>query len=68
MSSHTTKTGHQRLERIEDSWETNAPGVASFGDVPLAEIKADREASEAKRMEIRQAEEVVKKLKIEYKD
>jgi hypothetical protein len=68
MSSYTTKTGQERLERIENSWETNAPGEEKFGEVPIAEIKAERMASEAKKDEISLAEEKLKRLRIEYKD
>jgi hypothetical protein len=68
MGSYTTKTGHERLERIENSWETNAPDEEKFGDVPLAEIKAERTASDAKKDEISLCEEKLKRLKIEHKD
>jgi len=68
MPTYTTKTGHERLERYENSWETNAPDELKFGDVTLAEVKADRTASEAKKDEIALAEEKVKRLKTEYKD
>ena len=35
MPSYSTKMGHERLERFEDSWETNASAETEFGDVKL---------------------------------
>ena len=68
MPSYSTKTGHERLERFENSWEANAPTETSFGGVTLVELKADKDASQAKKDEIALAEENVKRLKIEYKN
>ncbi len=68
MPTYTTKTGHERLERFEGSWETNAPDEAEFGGVTKSEIKAVRTASHAKRDEIALAEAKVKRLKVEYKN
>lgn len=68
MPSYSTKTGHERLERFRNSWETNAAGEAEFGGVTLVELKADIAASDAKRDEIALAEERVKRLRIEHKN
>lgn len=68
MATYTTKQGHERLERFENSWETNAPHEAEFNGVTLVELKADKAASDAKKEEIARAEELVKRLKIEHKD
>lgn len=68
MPTYTTKTGHERLVRYINSWETNAPDETEFGDVTLAEIKAARDASDAKRTEIELAEAKVKRLKNEHND
>lgn len=68
MATYTTKTGHERLERFEDSWETNAPDVDEFGGVTKAEIKSIRAASDAKENEIALAEAKVKRLKAEHKN
>lgn len=68
MSAYTTKTGYERLERFENSWETNAPDVEEFGDVTLAELKTDISAADAKKDQIALAKENLKRLKIEHKD
>ena len=68
MSSYTTKNGYERLERFENSWETNAADVEDFGDVTLAELRTDITNANAKKDQIALAEERVKRLKIEYKD
>lgn len=68
MPTYTTKTGHERLERYVNSWETNAPDEDEFGGVRFVEVKADKEASEAKIEEIALAEAKVKRLKNEHKD
>ena len=68
MPSYSTKTGHERLERFEDSWETNASAETEFGNVKLVEIKSVITASNAKKAEIALAEQKVKTLKIEHKN
>lgn len=68
MATYSTKKGHERLERFEDSWETNAPDETEFGGVTKTGLKAVRTASDAKKDEIALAEAVVKRLKIEHKN
>lgn len=68
MPTYTRKTGHERLERYISSWETNASAEAESGEVRLTEIKADKEASDAKNNEIALAEALVKRLKNEHED
>jgi hypothetical protein len=68
MPSYSTKMGHERLERFEDSWETNASAETEFGDVTLVEFKSVITASNAKKDEIALAEQKVKTLKIEHKN
>lgn len=67
MSTYTVKTGRERLERVENSWEANAADI-KFGDIALAEITADKDAIAAKADEIGLIEEQLKRLKIEEKD
>lgn len=68
MSTYSTKKGHERLERFENSWETNASGDTEFGGVTLVELKAVIKASNDKSDEIALAEQKVKTLKIEHKN
>jgi hypothetical protein len=68
MANYTIKTGQERLERIENSWDTNAPDEQKFGDVSITEIKADRTSLEAKKDEIALVKEQLKRLRIEQKD
>lgn len=68
MATYSTKKGHERLERFEDSWETNAPAEAEFGGVTKVEITAARAASDAQKDKIALAEAEVKRLKIEHKN
>src|SRR5437868_6355209 len=68
MSTYSTKTGHERLVRIDNSWETNAPGESKFGDVQRTEIKDERAASDAKKAEIALVEEHLRRLRMEYQD
>lgn len=67
MPRYSTKAGHERLERFENSWETNASTETEFGGVTLIELKAVIAASDAKKDEIALAEQKVKTLKIEHK-
>lgn len=68
MPSYSTKTGHERLERFENSWETNASGETEFGGVRLTEIKAVITASDAKKDEIALTQQKLKTLRIEHKN
>lgn len=68
MPRYSTKAGHERLEKFENSWETNAPTETEFGGVTLIELKAVIAASDAKKDEIALAEQKVKTLKIEHKN
>lgn len=68
MPTYSTKKGHERLQRFENSWETNAPRETEFGGVTLIELKAVIAASDAKKAEIALAEQKVKALKTEHKN
>ena len=68
MASYTKKSAFERLERFEDSWETNAPDKTEFGGVTKAEIKTAVTASVARKNAIALARAHVKSLVIADKD
>lgn len=68
MPTYSTVTGHERMERFEDSWETNASAETEFGGVTLIELKAVIAASDAKNDEIELTKQKLKTLRIEHKN
>lgn len=67
MATYTVKSGRERLERIENSWEANAAGD-KFAEIQLAEITADKTAIDAKLGEKANLEAQLKAISVELKD
>lgn len=67
MPTYTVKTGRERLERIENSWETNAAGE-DFAGMSLADIKADKAALDAKLDQKADLQSQLDKVNVELKD
>lgn len=67
MPTYTVTSGRERLERIENSWESNAAGD-KFADVTLADIKADKAALDAKLDQRADLAAQLKTINVELKD
>ncbi len=67
MATYTVKSGRERLERVENSWEANAAGD-KFAEISLAEITADKAAIDAKLDQKANLEAQLKTINVELKD
>jgi len=67
MPTYTVKNGRERLERIENSWETNA-ATDTFADITLADIKAKKAATDAKLALKANLEAQLKAVNVDLKD